>query len=840
MPRGRLRIYIGAAPGVGKTFAMLDEGWRRRERGADVVVGFVEAHNRPKTLAQVRDLPVVPRARLAYRGQELEEMDVDAVLARQPAIALVDELAHTNVPGSRNEKRWQDIEELLDAGIDVISTVNIQHLVSVNDVVARITGVVQRETVPDVFVRSADQLELVDMSPEALRRRMAHGNIYPPEKIDTALGHYFRIGNLGALRELALLWMADRVDEELASYRERHGIQEPWETKERIVVALSGAPGGEHLLRRAARMAARINGEVIGVHVRASDGLVRPEPSGLEAQRRLLAELEGRYAEVTGADEAEALVKFARAENATQLILGASGRSRWRELLQGSVINRVVRDAAPVDVHVISAPVEAATGLPRLARPGRPAAVPARRRNIALVVAVVGIPLYGFALSPLRTSFGLPGALLALLFGVVVVAAIGGVVPAVVASVVGALTADFFFAPPIHSFRIAHPSDVVALLVFFAVAAAVSALVDQRARRSLQVARARAEAESLARLAGGAVVLGAQPLPEIVGDLRRTFDLDAVGILAPEDHGWREVTAAGSTPLPTPEQASFSAELDEGMVLVLSGEALSAEDSRLLVAFVAQVRLAQERMRLESELSSAAEVAEANTLRSALLAAVSHDLRTPLASIKAAVTSILSSEVTWQPEDVREFCETIDAETDRLTGLVADLLDMSRVQAGTLPLSARAVAVGDVVVDAVLSLSASEVPIVVDVADSTPPVFADPGLLVRALANVLSNAQKWSPGGTPVQVEAGAAGEFVDIRVIDRGPGIPVDRRDDVFQPFQRLGDGSGGGPEGIGLGLAVAKGFTEAMGGALAVEDTPGGGATLVFTLRRAGEDGP
>ncbi|HMK98259.1 MAG TPA: histidine kinase, partial [Acidimicrobiales bacterium] len=278
MAPGKLRIYLGAAPGVGKTFAMLDEGWRRFHRGTDVVVGFVEAHNRPKTTAQVRDLPVIARKRLPYRGQLLEEMDLDAVLARHPAVALVDELAHTNVPGSRNEKRWQDIQELLAAGIDVISTVNIQHLASVNDVVERITGVPQRETVPDAVVRSADQIELVDMTPEALRRRMAHGNIYPPEKIDTALAHYFREGNLGALRELALLWVADRVDDELASYRQRHGIQDKWETKERIIVALSGAPGGEHLLRRAARIAARSNGEVVGVHVRSADGLVRPEP----------------------------------------------------------------------------------------------------------------------------------------------------------------------------------------------------------------------------------------------------------------------------------------------------------------------------------------------------------------------------------------------------------------------------------------------------------------------------------------------------------------------------------------------------------------------------------
>src|ERR1700730_3100300 len=326
MARGRLRIYLGAAPGVGKTYAMLDEGWRRKERGTDVVIGFVETHNRPKTASQIRDLEVVPRAKLTHRGQTFEEMDLSAVLARHPAVALVDELAHTDIPGSRHEKRWEDIEALLQAGIDVISTVNIQHLASLNDVVERITGITQRETVPDSVVRSADQIELVDMHSEALRRRMAHGNIYAAERVDAALAHYFRVGNLGALRELALLWVADRVDDELADYRDRHGITEPWETKERIVVALTGAPGGEHLLRRAARMAARVNGEVVGVHVRPLDPFTHPPSEGLATQRRLLGELGGRYAEVTGADVSSALINFARAENATQLLVGDSGR----------------------------------------------------------------------------------------------------------------------------------------------------------------------------------------------------------------------------------------------------------------------------------------------------------------------------------------------------------------------------------------------------------------------------------------------------------------------------------------------------------------------------------
>ncbi|HMK64030.1 MAG TPA: ATP-binding protein [Acidimicrobiales bacterium] len=832
MARGKLRIYLGAAPGVGKTFAMLDEGWRRRSRGTDVAVGFVEVHGRARTLAQVRDLPVVPRHSLSYRGQSLEEMDVDAILARRPAVALVDELAHTNVPGSRNEKRWQDINELLDAGIDVISTVNIQHLASVNDVVQRITGVVQRETVPDAVVRAADQIELVDMAPEALRRRMAHGNIYPPERIDTALANYFRVGNLGALRELALLWVADRVDEELAAYRERHDISAPWETKERIVVALSGAPGGENLLRRAARMAARSNGEVIGVHVRASDGLLRPEPVGLEGQRRLLGELDGRYAEVSGVDEAQTLVAFARAENATQLIMGASSRSRLNELLHGSVINRVIRAASPIDVHVISSTEQVEAGLPALPRRHRPAAVVPRRRNIALALGTAGIALLAAALSPLHGSLALPGALLVLLLGVVVVAVVGGVMPAVVATLVAVVAADYFFTPPIHSLRIAHPADIVALVVFCAVAGVVAQLVDRLNRRSAQVTRARAETESLARLAGRSVLSGADALPDIVSELRRTFALDSVAILAPEGTAWRPVASAGASPPPSPGQADFSADLDEGSVLVLRGPALSPEDTRLLNAFVGQLRTTQERLVLESEAAQAVELAEANSLRSALLAAVSHDLRTPLASIKAAVTSLTSSEVEWSQEDVRGFCKTIEEETDRLTGLVGNLLDMGRLQTGSLPVTLVTVSVEEVLERALASLSTAASGVTTNFLGPLPDIVADPGLLERALANVIANAQKWSPPASTARIEVGVVGDRLDIRVIDSGPGIARERREQVFQPFQQFGDQARDGLRGVGLGLAVAKGFTEAMGGTLEIEDTPGGGTTMVLSL--------
>src|SRR5271155_3001304 len=387
--RGQLRIYLGSAAGVGKTFAMLGEGHRRAERGTEVVVAFVETHGRPHTAALIEGLEAMPRQRLAYRGTFFDEMDIDAVLARRPEVALVDEFAHTNVPGSRNEERWQDVEELLEAGIDVISNVNIQHLASLNDVVEKITGVPQRETVPDAIVRAADQVELVDMTAEALRRRMAHGNIYPPEKIDAALTNYFRTGNLTALRELALLWLADKVDEGLQRYRAEHDIKKTWEARERVVVAVTGGPEGDTLIRRAARIAARATGgDLLAVHVTKSDGLTGANPAALATQRRLVESVGGTYHQVVGDDIPEALLTFARAENATQLVLGASRRSRLTAMLTGPGIgSRTIRGSGDIDVHIVThAQMGRGRGLPR------PRGAITLRRQIAGDVLAAGLP----------------------------------------------------------------------------------------------------------------------------------------------------------------------------------------------------------------------------------------------------------------------------------------------------------------------------------------------------------------------------------------------------------------------------------------------------------------
>ena len=834
MSRGSLRVYLGAAPGVGKTYAMLNEGWRRAERGsADVVVGYVETHGRAQTAAQIRNLELVPRKTIDYRGQQFEEMDLAAILRRRPQLVLVDELAHTNVPGSTHAKRWQDVEALLAEGISVISTVNIQHLESLNDVVERITGIAQRETVPDAVVRGADQIELVDMSPEALRRRMAHGSIYPAEKVDAALGNYFRPGNLAALRELALLWVADRVDEELLGYRERHGIAGPWETKERVVVALTGAPGGDHLVRRAARISMRIKADLVGVHVQIGDGLAGAPSTNLEAHRRLLVTLGGQYHEVTGSDVARALVQFARAENATQIVLGTSRRSRWAELTRGSVIKRVLREAGDsMDVHVIStseAGGERASLLtpPRL----RLAALPRHRQLVGFVLAVGGVPLMTAALIPARATVGLQNALLFYLLLVVAVATIGGAWPAIIASVGGFMLLNWFFAPPLHTFTIGNGRDLLALLVFLVVAGVISALVDLASRRRSDAYRARAEAQALGRMASRLLADG-DPVPALVDDLVLSFGLDGAAVLVPTKQGWSADVTAGAVPPASPADGSLVLPMPEDARLVLRGPGLRAEDARILNAFATQLTVALESRRLQREAANAAALGKANELRSALLAAVSHDLRTPLASIKAAATSLLSDDVAFAPDAVRALLETIDEEADRLNALVGDLLDMSRLQSGALVTTLRPVGLEEIVAAALSGLPPGA-PVEVRVPETLPKVSADPGLLERALANIVENALTFAPPGTAVRVEAGASAGRVDLRVVDRGRGIAAADRERVFLPFQRLGDHPNG--TGVGLGLAVSKGFLEAMAGELTVEDTPGGGCTMVLSLMEA-----
>ncbi|WP_377273990.1 DUF4118 domain-containing protein [Peterkaempfera sp. SMS 1(5)a] len=837
MARGRLRIYLGAAPGVGKTYAMLCEAHRRASRGTDLVIGFVEDHGRPRTRELLAGLETVPRRHLEYRGAAFTELDLDAVLARRPALALVDELAHTNVPGSRNAKRWQDVDALLEAGIDVVSTVNIQHLESLGDVVEGITGVRQRETVPDEVVRRADQIELVDMSPEALRRRLAHGNVYAPDKVDAALSHYFRPGNLTALRELALLWTADRVDEYLQRYRAEHHIAATWQARERIVVGLTGGPEGATLIRRAARIAAKGSGsELLAVHIVRSDGLVGVSPGELAEQRRLVEDLGGSYHSVLGGDVPTALLDFARGANATQIVLGSSRRRGWQYAFGPGVGATVARESGDIDVHIVTHE-HAAGGRPRL--PGRlPVKLGRVRAAAGWLIGCGGPPLLTLLLTRASGSPGLPTALLLFLTLTVGAALAGGVFPAIAAALLGSLLLNYYFAPPTHTLTVSDPQNLLALVVYVAVGISVASVVDLAARRAQQAARSRAEAETLSHLAGSAMQ-GEDTLPALLERVRETFQTESAALLERSgDRGaWQRVAGVGPHPAARPDDAEVDVPVGEQLTLALSGRVLPAEDRRVLGAFAAQAAAVLERQRLAAQAADARRLAEGNRIRTALLAAVSHDLRTPLAGIKASVSSLRSDEVEWDAEDEAELLAGIEEGADRLDHLIGNLLDMSRLQTGTVAPLARPVDLEEIVPAALVGVDPGAVQL--SSAEGLPLVLADAGLLERAVANVVENAVKYSSPGVPVVVRADMLrlpeGDRVELRVTDRGPGVPDSAKERVFEPFQRYGDAPRGA--GVGLGLAVvARGFTEATDGLLTAEDTPGGGLTMVFSLPVAG----
>ncbi|MCK9901879.1 sensor histidine kinase KdpD [Frankia sp. Cpl3] len=859
MTRGTLRIYLGAAPGVGKTYAALDEAHRRAGRGTDVVIGFVETHGRPRTAAMLDGLEIIPRQILEHRGGSFTEMDLDAVLARRPEVAFVDELAHTNVPGSRHTKRWLDVQELLAAGIDVISTVNVQHLESLNDVVETITGVPQRETVPDDVVRHADQVELVDMAPEALRRRMAHGNVYGPEKVDAALANYFRVGNLTALRELALLWLAGKVDDQLDRYRADHGIGGTWETRERVVVALTGGPEGDTLIRRASRIAARSKGaDLLAVHVARSDGLTGADPSALARQRALVESLGGSYHQVIGDHVPTALLDFARAENATQLVLGASRRGRLARILSPGIGTTTTSRSGSIDVHMVThseawghrrAPA-GGEGEPthRTGRNGwrlprartRTAALEPRRRILATVLTLALVPALTAGLTASRGTFNLTTEMLAYLLITVIVALVGGFGPALLCAVTSSLLLNYYFTAPLHTWTVADGDNALALLGFVLVAGLVSRVVSTSARRYGQAVRASAEAATLSMLAGS-VLRGEDALPALLARAQETFGMTSVTLLervgdGQAAGGWRPVMTVGTDPSAT-ETSPTSDRVDipvrDNLRLSLTGRSLPAADRRILTAFAAQAAVALDQHRLREAAAEAAPIAAADKVRTALLTAVSHDLRTPLAAARVAVSGLREPGITLTGEEQAELLATADESLDRLTRLVENLLDMSRLQAGALSVFPRPVGLDDIVQPALDEIGPPASRIDVRVPEDLPTVTADPALLQRVIVNLVSNALRHAPTETPPTITASALGGRVELRVVDRGPGIPAARHEDVFQPFQRLGDRDN--TTGVGLGLALARGLAEAMGGTLTPDETPGGGLTMVLSLPAA-----
>ena len=834
--RGELRIYLGAAPGVGKTCAMLGEAHRRLGRGTDVVAAVVETHGRRKVAELIDDIEVIPPRQLSYRGTLFPELDVEAVLQRHPEVALVDEYAHSNIPGSVNSKRWQDIETLLDAGITVISTLNIQHLESLNDVVAQITGVEQRETVPDEIVRKAAQIELVDITPEALRRRLAHGNVYPPERIDAALSNYFRPGNLTALREIALLWLADQVDSALAKYRAEKKITATWEARERVVVAVTGGPESETLVRRASRIASKSSAQLMVVHVVRGDGLSGVSPKEMGKVRELAASLGATVHIVVGDDVPTALLDFARETNATQLVIGSSRRSRWARVVSEGIGAATINDSGKIDVHMVTHE-QANRGLPF-------ASISPRARQIASWLAAITVP---WAILAITTRFLDPqldiGGKTAIFFaGVIAVALFGGVAPAVLAGMLSGALLVYFIAEPRYSFAVDNPSNAVTIVVLLGVAMAIAVLVDAAASRAREARRATQEAELLALFAGS--VLRGADLATLLERVREAYSQRAVCLVRDVDGHQQLVASVGKNPCATVDSADTAVKVgDEEFWMLMSGRALTGRDRRVLGVVATQAAGLVKQGELAEEAGKVQSLAEADELRRLLLSALGHDLRTPLTAAKAAVSSLRAEDVWFSPEDTAELLATVEESIDQLTSLVANLLDSSRLAAGVVRPQLSEVYLEEVVQRALISIGTRTTlfgrgsldRVKVEVGGTV--AMADAGLLERVLANLVDNALRYAPDSM-VRINAGEVGGRVLINVVDEGPGVAKGAAEQMFEPFQRLGDTDNS--TGLGLGLSVAKGFVEAMNGTIQATDTPGGGLTILVDLEAPPEIPP
>lgn len=827
MARGNLRIFLGAAPGAGKTFALLEEGRRLDGEGFDVVVGAVSTKNRADNEEMLEGLELCSQP--GNRGLD-GGLDVHALKDRAPDIVLVDDYA----AASGGVRRWEQVDALLDAGINVISTLDIRNLESLSDAVREVTGAQEAATVPDSVVRGAGQIELVDASPELLRQRLADGKIYGTrEEADAALAGVFRIGTLAALRELALLWLAERVDADLSDYQELKRVRESWPVREKIAVGVGGKSRDQALVRRAARMlAAASGGELHVVHVRAGTEGTSESGKDLEMLRRLTVELGGVFHAIGGRDVAQALVDFARSINATQVMVGSPARrSPFRG--RNGVAAGVLRDAGTMDVHLIShLPGPSGSQRRRPPRLGR-------RREIPAFALAVGLPPGLQFILDLLPHNQLSTDMLVHLTGIVGVALLGGLWPAVAAAIVAGLIVNYFSVRPVGSLSVIDPENVLALLIFVLVAVAVSLVVDRSAKLSKEAHIAGAEAAVLGELSRRAVAEG-NSIPAFLDQVREHFQVRGAGLWTRRGTGraaaWELQEFSGEPRPETVSEADTVEQLDGDRMLTLAGRELSQDERRLLAAFGAHLLAMVQREELSASQRENLRLAEGNTMRTSILRAVSHDLRTPLAGIKLAASSLRDKTITFRPEEQEELLATIEYGADRLDRLVSNLLDMSRITADSVAPLIRPVYWADVVGEALRGTDSERLRVLLP--DNMPPVDADPGMLERVIANLVENALKYAPDSDVVIAGAvGGAGSArigdvpaSELTVVDHGSGIPADAVLAMFRPFQRADDTTPG--TGIGLGLAVAKGFTEAMGGVLLAEPTPGGGLTMVVRL--------
>jgi two-component system sensor histidine kinase KdpD len=865
---GRLKIFMGAAPGVGKTYEMLSSARRRRLDGVDVIIGVVETHGRVETDLLTKGFELIPKRRVLYRGQVLAEMDLDAILQRRPKLVLVDELAHSNVEGSRHPKRYMDVEELLEAGIDVYTTLNIQHLESLNDIVAKITHVQVRETVPDSIMDRADEVEVVDLTPEDLIQRLKEGKVYIPEQAERAIRNYFTQGNLTALRELALRRTAQRVDEQMLSYMQTHAIAGPWETSDRVLACISEDRSSAALVRYARRFADRLRAPWTVLHVETPrmQHLSESDRDYIAECQRLAEKLGGVSVTIPAADAVEGIVDYAQTNNFTQIAIARTHRTRWSELIRGSTAQRLVRRACGINVHVIADRAEPETTARNVG------AVETRRASKNFdpneYLGTLGIVAAALVISmALRQFLGISNIALVFLTGVLASAVTYGLWPALLACLMSVLAFNFFFLPPLYTFTIADPENVLALFSF-AIVAIIASNLTARIRAQAVTAQRRAKmTEALylfSRKLAGVITLD-DLLWATAFQIASMLQLRVVLLLPegetvtvrsgypPEDMlsdadlaaakwSWQYNRPAGrgADTLPGAKRLFLPMHTGRGAVGVVGldndrpGPLLTPDQRRLLDALTDQAALAIERINLAADVDNARLASETEKLRSALLTSISHDLRTPLASILGSATSLRAYRKNMDDATQDELVRTIQDESERLNRFISNLLDMTRLESGAIAPHGEFVDLSDIIGSALQRASKvlSSHPVQLDIAPGLPMLKLDSVLFEQVLFNLLDNAAKYAQRGTGICLRAWREGAFVRISVLDEGNGLPEDDLERIFDKFYRV-RAADRKLAGTGLGLAICRGFVEAMNGTITAGNRQDrGGAVFTITF--------
>jgi two-component system sensor histidine kinase KdpD len=857
--RGRLKIFLGYAAGVGKTYAMLEAARERKHEGRDVVAAYVESHGRRETDALLEGMEIIPNALFEYQGVTLLEMETDAVLTRKPEIALVDELAHTNAPGARHEKRWQDVEELLAAGIDVYTTVNVQHFESLNDIVAQITGVVVRETVPDRLLDLASEIKLVDIPPDDLLQRLREGKVYVPEQASWAAERFFRPGNLIALRELSLRRAAARVDEEMRAYMETRAIPGPWPASERLMVCVSGSPFGERLIRITRRLAEEMKVPWFTVYVETPGGSrhVQENRERVWKDLRFAERLGAQVATLTATSVADAVIDYAVKHNITRIVVGKPTKPRWREFLLPPTVDQLIRLSGTIDVYVVSIkPSESMPG--SAARPKKPVALSGYTSGLALVVVATMICWF------VRPFLAPTNMVMIYLLAVVIAALRLGLKPAILTAFLGVLAFDMFFVPPYLTFAVANTEYLITFVALFSVGVIISTLVSKAREQAGAVREREMQTNSLYHLSRDlAAAADIESLMEaVLRNIRESLNAKAAVILPEKDRmkvavaskglhisvkemavadwAFRNLKAAGhgtetlgsAELLHLPLQASGNQLGVLGIKLENETNYRSRQTRRLLDAFASQTAMALERVQLSRQAEQAEILQARENLERALLNSISHDLRTPLVCITGALDTLRERVRTLTVEARLELLDTAWEEAERLNRFVGNLLDMTKLEAGAVKLRRELCDVQDLVGCSLAALERRLGTRKVDlhVPSTLPPVRMDMTLMTQVLVNLLDNALKYSPASSPIDIAARVDASLLNIEVADRGPGIPAQDLKRVFEKFYRIPV-----PEGVtgtGLGLSICKGIVEAHGGAIRAENRTGGGLRIIVTL--------